>query len=304
MAAASPEDAEFAQVLKEKIKGLLSKAKKGLPETCSIYNNIYMHAKFLDQYEFFVPQDRSLDTVIMWKTTKPSYQHVGLLSYEKPAKVVQLLDKTKLLDWNRITTFMHLSPTLADPIAQLLKRKGKGHTHSSHATLYTMDKKGQKGIPLRCPKGYKVCQLGKKGITTMLNAWRYNNTYSMPEFQKFMENVPCVGLFLEAKQVEDYEVNIKDLPKAGVSENPIAYATVFYFGAMGMLGCEEKHWSDGLMGLVIQVCGRMMADSGLISHLYVEGCDVKIKTVMDVLPGWETGPEYTWTWNCTGTKCL
>lgn len=302
----SLEDPDFEQVVK--IKRLLTKAKKGLPETSSFYNTIYMHTKFMDKCEFYVPHERSLNTIIMWKMTlegndmQPQQQQVGLLSYgEEPAAVVQLLNKTKLLDWTLPISFMHMPVSLGNLIIPMLKRKGSGHIHSCSGTLYTMEKKRQRRIPLRCPRGYKVAHLGRKGITKMLES-QGSSVYTLQEFQEFATNVPCVGLFLDTNQTEEYVVH-KALPHAKDTEVPIAYASVCYSGCIGMLGCEDKQWNDSLVGLVVQVCGRMMANMGLLANIYVQHSSADLKGVMDLLPGWKTGNEVLWAWSCDGSVC-
>ncbi|MPC85119.1 hypothetical protein E2C01_079878 [Portunus trituberculatus] len=215
---------------------------------------------------------------------------------------MKLLNKTRLLDWTLPTSFLHLPAPLVDPITQMLQRKFTGHTHTWRGTQFIMDKKSQKGVPLRCPSGYRLAHLGKRGITLMLKTSQFSSVYTLAEFQDFSANVPCVGLFLDPSQKEDYTVD-KKLPQADDADFPILYVAVCYSGAIGMLGCDENHWQDGLVGLLVQVCGRLMADMGLISNICVQDSNVTLRSVMDLLPGWETGSAVTRAWTCDGTLC-
>lgn len=136
----------------------------------------------------------------------------------------------------------------------------------------------------------------------MLKTSQFSGVYTLPEFEDFAENVPCVGLFLDSTQKEDYIVG-KKLPRATDTESPVIYAAVCYSGSIGMLGCDDNHWDDSLVGLVVQVCGRFMANMGLIGNICVQEDNVALRGVMDLLPGWKTGGPVMRAWSCDGTLC-
>lgn len=91
------------------------------------------------------------------------------MSHEKQAVVAKLLENTKLLDWTIPVMFFHLPENLSGPITHLLKKKAgkKLHTHTNFSTLYIMDKKGQKGVPLR----YTVLGCTCLGVNEGMDDW-------------------------------------------------------------------------------------------------------------------------------------
>lgn len=139
----------------------------------------------------------------------------------------------------------------------------------------------------------------------MMEVWRHKSTFSMEKYREFAKNIPCIGLFIDSRRDGEYEVDARDLPQASDEEDPIALISVCYNGAMGMLWCKEKHWVDGLMAILVQTCGRMMASENLVSHIYVEARanTDNIKILMNTLPGWKTEHKVTCVWSCSGSHC-
>lgn len=299
---APPGDAAFQLVKEGRVKKLLPKARKGLPGSCSVFNVICLHIKFENHYDFFVPCEKSLLTIVMWKRIMNNIQCVGFISNEEPSVMANLLETTELFNWTIPVMFFHVPENLSSRIALVLRRRAgnKVHTHTDTYTLYTMEKTRQKNIPLRCPKGYKICQLDEE---TMRKIHCNNSTSDMDNHRDVAENIPCIGLFMDSKRDAEYEVDAKDLPQARDNEEPLAFIAVCRDGAVGLPCCKDKHWVDGLMALLVQTCGRMMVSEKLVPHMYVEMRFSNTRSLMDTLPGWKTQHKATRVWSCFGLHC-
>lgn len=138
--------------------------------------------------------------------------------------VQRLLNETSLVNWKKDFRFFHLPEYLEKVVEQVHARKAPGALLSkskSDVLTYIQDQK-----PLRCPKGWRVAKLGRRGIEVVVSEYRYKDTVYENAFKMYLRQVPSVGIYPDPYSLYPREVKVEDLQTAGDEEEPVAYASI------------------------------------------------------------------------------
>lgn len=86
------------------------------------------------------------------------------------------------------------------------------------------------------------------------------------------KHAPSVGLYQDPSVEEETCVDIENVPFAGDEEEPVAWVTTSFYGAMGTMMTLEGYQSRGYGELVTRVIALMLAAQGYVpvGHIDVD----------------------------------
>ncbi|KAK4294811.1 hypothetical protein Pmani_032588 [Petrolisthes manimaculis] len=221
-------DQVFDLISMDHLQPAITNIKKDLPQSACIFNNIFLHSKGLSyRYNFFKPGNAHSNSHIFLYTPKlgkcySQQSELGIYCKESEATVVhKLLAETNLIDWEKDFCIFPLPEYLEKAVDDMYRRQVPGESlnkRKSDVFTYSANVK-----PLVCPKGVKLCKLGKRGVEVMVNEYRYKHSVNVETLRLYLRQVPNVGVYPDSLATQPREITTDDIGVAGDEEEPLAW---------------------------------------------------------------------------------
>lgn len=266
-------------VVTEGMVDLARRIKGNSPFAYSVHNSLLLHGRgHARECTFYTLRDHPDSHVVMWRYLQPSNTLLAVHCREEEVPLLkESLMQSQLIDWKGRLCVFHVPEYLVDTVKDVVEDKGGQELTINKCCTYTGDNIGDPHAylaenPIRCPAGFRVARLGRAGVSLMRNTAEYDICRTLDDMVHITKHAPSVGLYQDPSVEEETCVDIENVPFAGDEEEPVAWVTTSFYGAMGTMMTLEGYRSRGYGELVTRVIALMFAAQGYVpvGHIDVD----------------------------------